>query len=474
MTLTQIIVFAFISVVLALVKPEKSRINLLVILSVLAVFWLQPSLPIRYLSFWLSIATLTLTVISWILVASGTEIIQKEDLQTAVILFIIAFLLGLTRYFPVDLGNIFPRPPQVMQLLVGLMVISSIVFLASRFWRPYLLTAMIVLIIALLVIIKTPSLIQKVGLFLRTINGQAVTTASVFDVRWFGFSYIAFRLIHTIRDRQAGRLSSVSLAEYVTYVVFFPSLTAGPIDRIERFVGDLRQPFSLTQDDWTKSGQRFFVGLFKKFVIADSLALIVLNERNALQVNSTFYAWILLYAFAFQIYFDFSGYTDIVIGIAHLLGIKLPENFNAPYLKSNLTLFWNNWHMTLTQWFRSYYFNPLTRWLRGLANPLPVPALIFITQVSTMVLIGLWHGVTWNFVLWGLWQGLGLFFHNRWNDFLRPHLAFFSKSPARIKITEVGGIIITFNYVALGWVFFALPTPALSYNYFLKLFGIAA
>jgi alginate O-acetyltransferase complex protein AlgI len=471
MSLSQIIVFALISIILALVKRSKFRVTLMLTLSILAVFWLQPPLPIRNLGFWLSIATLTLAVLSWVLVVSRTESILKENWPTAGILILIVVIMSLTRLLPIDPFTIISRPPLIWQTFIGLLLIAFAVFLMRKFWRPYLLTGMIALIITLLIIIKTPSLSHTASEFFRSLNGQSIATASAFDIRWFGFSYIAFRLIHTIRDRQAGRLPSVSLAEYLTYVVFFPSLTAGPIDRIERFISDLRRPFTLESADWMDAGQRFFVGLFKKFVIADLLALIVLNETNALQVHSTVYAWILLYAFALQIYFDFSGYTDIVIGIARLLGIKLPENFNSPYLKPNLTLFWNNWHMTLTQWFRSYYFNPFSRWLRSLINPLPVPVMIFLTQVSTMVLIGLWHGVTWNFVLWGLWQGLGLFFHNRWNDFIKPHGVLFSSTPARAKLTDASGIFITFNYVALGWVFFALPTPSLSYNYFLKLFG---
>jgi len=123
---------------------------------------------------------------------------------------------------------------------------------------------------------------------------------------------------------------------------------------------------------------------------------------------------VLLYAYAFQIYFDFSGYTDIAIGLGRLLGIKLPENFNAPYLKPNLTYSGTIGNMTLTQWFRAYFFNPVTRALRSSKRKFSISGIVFITQMGTMVLIGLWHGVTWNFVAWGVWHGLGLFVHNRW------------------------------------------------------------
>jgi len=154
------------------------------------------------------------------------------------------------------------------------------------------------------------------------------------------------------------------------------------------------------------------------------------------------------------------------------LGIRLPENFNAPYLKPNLTQFWNNWHMTLTQWFRAYFFNPLTRALRSAKKPLAQPLVILITQVSTFVLIGLWHGITLNFVLWGLWHGLGLFVQNRWSDWIKPRLAWLEGRPALKRCTTVLGTLLTFHYVALGWVWFALPSPQLSWQVLERLFGL--
>jgi D-alanyl-lipoteichoic acid acyltransferase DltB (MBOAT superfamily) len=218
------------------------------------------------------------------------------------------------------------------------------------------------------------------------------------------------------------------------------------------------------------------MGLFKKFVVADGLALAALNATNAAQVHSTGWLWVLLYAYSLQIFFDFSGYTDIAIGLGRLVGIALPENFNAPYLKPNLTQFWNNWHMTLTQWFRAYYFNPLTRSLRSSVRTggrkLSAAVIIFVTQLTTFVLIGLWHGITWNFVLWGAWHGLGLFVQNRYSEWARPHLPDLSARPALKQGLAVAGGLLTFHYVALGWVWFALPSAGLSWQVFLKLFGV--
>ena len=274
--------------------------------------------------------------------------------------------------------------------------------------------------------------------------------------------------MHTLRDRLTGRLPQLRLREFVTYTIFFPAFTAGPIDRIQRFVSDLEAGFRLDVEHFFAAATRIVVGVFKKFALADSLALIALNAANAQQSTSTLWTWVLLYAYALRIYFDFSGYTDIAIGIGQLVGITLPENFERPYLKSNLTAFWNAWHITLAQWFRAYFFNPLTRALRK--RKFSVPVIILIGQLGTMVLIGLWHGVTWNFAIWGAWHGLGLFVHNRWADFTKGR--FTNLSPTAQRAANIGDVLLTFQFVTLGWVWFALPTPSLAVAVFQKLFGL--
>ncbi|HLY24866.1 MAG TPA: MBOAT family O-acyltransferase, partial [Aggregatilineales bacterium] len=171
--------------------------------------------------------------------------------------------------------------------------------------------------------------------------------------------------------------------------------------------------------------------------------------------------WIMLYAYAFRLFFDFSGYTDIAIGIALLAGIHLPENFSAPYLKRNITAFWNSWHITLATWFRNYFFTPLSRALMATRLRSRRMLIILIAQVSTMVLIGLWHGIALNFVLWGAWHGLGLWLH-RWQvDHSQGWDAYVAKRPRLARAVHLGSVLATFHFVAIGWVFFALPDPAL-------------
>jgi alginate O-acetyltransferase complex protein AlgI len=472
MTLALILALIFITALLGMVTGERSRLYLLLAISTLAVFALQPPLPVRGLDFWLPSITLGLSVLGWVLTTPRDQRSLRINWPAAAILVGIVLALGLMRFLGSSLPLTASRPPQTLQILVVLASIAAAAFLLGRFTMPgkLLMNAGFVLIIFLFVVLKVPALAEWVSRILRGWNGQSTALASSLDIRWLGFSYIAFRLLHTLRDRQSGRLPVVSLPEYVIYIIFFPTLTAGPIDRIERFVGDLRQPLALTTNDLGEAGKRLVLGLFKKFAIADALALIALNGTNATQVHTAGWGWVLLYAYAFQIFFDFSGYTDIAIGMGRLLGIKLPENFKAPYLKPNLTLFWNNWHMTLTQWFRSYFFNPVTRALRSSRKPFSIPLIIFIMQIATMVLIGLWHGVTLNFVLWGLWHGLGLFIHNRWSEWTRSR---FTAIPLLWqKVLNTGGVLLTFHFVAIGWVFFALPSPAVSGHYLLTLVGL--
>ena len=255
-------------------------------------------------------------------------------------------------------------------------------------------------------------------------------------------------------------------------MIFFPTITAGPIDKVQRFSKDLHQPLNLDLGNMGDAFYRIIIGLFKKYALADTLALIALNSQNADQIQSGGWGWILVYAYAFQLYFDFAGYTDIAIGLGKLLGIQLPENFNRPYLKPNLAQFWNNWHMTLTQWFRAYFFNPFTRSLRTRYRDLSPAWVILITQLSTMLLIGLWHGITWNFVAWGVWHGLGLFVQNRYSEWVKPRLSGWENRPRLQWGLNILNVLVTFHFVALGWIWFALPQVSLSLQVFTRLIGV--
>ena len=479
MTLRDILIFIALGLLIRGVSRwAGGRAWLLYLVSILAVFWLQPLSAVRYLDFWLPAATLGLSTLGWVATTPPGQRAWRANFPALFLLAGVVLLLGLTRYMGDDGILTAARPPQFELVLAMVVVVTLLAAGLDRLrLTPGALWAGIALLIALLVVLKFPPLATAASVALRTLVDQGTARASAVDLRWLGFSYLAFRMLHTLRDRQNGRLQAVSFREYMTYLLFYPAFTAGPIDRIERFTKDLRKVVVFRDaPEIGLAGKRLVLGLFKKFVVADGLALFALNAANASQVAGAGWTWLLIYAYALLIYFDFSGYTDLAIGLGHLVGIALPENFNAPYFRPNLTQFWNNWHMTLTQWFRAYWFNPLTRAMRtaktaaGAARYSPFGVLL-VTQLSTMVLIGLWHGVTWNFVLWGAWHGVGLLAQNRFTDWMKPRYARLAGRPRLKSGVTVLTTLVTFHYVALGWVFFALPDPALSLSVFGKLFG---
>ena len=448
------------------------RMYLMLALSVIGIYWFQPVVPLRSFDFWMPSLSLALVILTWFITSQAGAWRSRQNLIALIMIVGLATVMDLSRYFLPDPLFTATTPPQLIPYLVFVFILAIAILIVTLISRAHAWMIMggIVLLIALLVILKTPELSLQASVLFRTLADRPIENASALDLRWLGFSYIAFRLIHVLRDKQMGRLPELALPDFATYVVFFPSLSAGPIDRAERFAQDLGKDFSLTQGEILLAGQRIVIGLFKKFVLADALALIALNDALSAQVRTTGWVWVILYAYTFQIYFDFSGYTDIAIGIARLVGIKLPENFLSPYTKPNLTQFWNNWHMTLTQWFRAYFFNPFNRWIRGYKN-IPAWIMIFTGQLLTMLLIGLWHGITINFILWGAWHGLGLFLQNRWSDFLRVRFPTLQQNTRIQPALQVGGVLLTFHFVALGWVFFALSEPAFSLRVFMRLFG---
>jgi len=474
MTLLDVLVLILAALLLRLIFPGKLRSWGMLAISILAIYWLQPALPIRNMDFWFPTATLGLIFLSWGLAANKDQLKDPQNTLAGGFTLAVVVLISLTRFLSLE-GLVTPtRPPQIHLTLSLLALFALGAILLTHFSQPTrpAISIGVAALLLLFLVLKTPALTTFLSMGLRRLMGQDPTLAYATDLGWLGFSYVAFRLIHTMIDRINGRLADIQLDEYLVYTLFFPAFVAGPLDRLERFRKDLNNPQPLDADQTFQSGRRLASGLFRKFILADSLALMALSGTNAVQVQSTGWMWLLLFAYSLQIYFDFAGYTDIAIGTGRLLGFQLPENFNQPYLKPNLTQFWNNWHMTLTQWFRSYYFFPLTRYLRG-KKDLPVPLVIFITQFSTMLVIGLWHGVTRNFLIWGAWHGLGLFLHNRWHALIGPRLADLQAGkPGAARLIKAGGMLLTFLFVSLGWVWFALPDTRSALSAFSFLFGV--
>jgi len=261
-------------------------------------------------------------------------------------------------------------------------------------------------------------------------------------------SFFTFEFIHVAVDRYRGKIKSLSLTKLGAFIFFFPNLVAGPIKRFNDFDGQIDQA-EPTPQNIAIGIFRILIGLVKKLVIADTLASIsgeILTTSDGVQGATVLGMWLALFSFAWRIYFDFSGYSDIAIGSARLFGIIIPENFTQPYLKANITAFWRNWHRTLTRWLIDYIYIPLGGNRRGL----------FITCCNTlivMVVCGLWHGTTLNFFFWGVYHGILLISYRLYKSVRRP----LTLSHKLVPLNNVVSTLATFSLVSIGWLLFIAP-----------------
>jgi alginate O-acetyltransferase complex protein AlgI len=478
--LRAIAIFGALALVYAAL-PARARSWALFVGSVIAIFWLQPPLPIRFSDFVLPTATLAITIAAWWWTRSPDQAtLARDDAITIGVMALSVIGLSLFRFVEADYRLTPSRPPDPLMVIIAFVIIGAIFVATSQLTRKLdrrrIVTLGGLFIIGLFIVLKAEPLAQAISRMWRGATGQDTALASVIDLNWLGFSYVAFRWLHTLRDRQTGQLPALSLREYVTYIIFFASFTAGPIDRAERFSTDWRAQPALRgfdADRWAAGLNRIAIGALKKFAIADGLAQgAALNAINAAQIDHPLGLWALLYGYALRLYFDFSGYTDIAIGIGLLFGIHLPDNFNRPYLKTNITLFWQSWHMTLSGWARAYVFSPLSRRLLMLKRRPSSTVIVLTTQLATMIVIGLWHGLALNFVLWGAWHGVALFIHKQWSDRTRKWYRGLKDKPRRKQLWSAFSWFITLQYVVIGWLWFALPDVGQAARLLLKLFGI--
>jgi len=223
----------------------------------------------------------------------------------------------------------------------------------------------------------------------------------IFSAPPLGLSFFSFAAIALIIDAKQGRIKNARFSQIYSLIMFFPTLMAGPILRFRELAPQLefKKPFEL--DMLIRGLDRLILGLVQKNLIANTLAGWVVEgfAPNATRTNSTIDNWALALAFGLQIYFDFAAYSNMAIGVAQLIGVNLPENFRYPYHAANPSDFWNRWHMTLSRWIRDYLFFPVNAKFKG--APLP----LYASLIGTMALVGLWHGIGWGFILWGVMHG---------------------------------------------------------------------
>jgi len=255
-----------------------------------------------------------------------------------------------------------------------------------------------------------------------------------------GISFFTFEFLHYLYEvRVHGREPIRNPVKFAVFAIFFPTLAAGPIKRFPDFVPQLE---ALANPDWAlvaSGAKRIIGGLFKKICIADLVVEYIKVFESAVDYNGPVVV-VLAVLQGFRIYYDFSGYTDIAVGLAQLLNLRVPENFDRPYWSTSLQEFWRRWHISLSTWIRDYIYIPLGgNRVRRAANLL-----------AAMFICGLWHGAAWNFALWGVYHGAGLASEaglRRW----RPEL-FGESWPRRLL-----GWAITYAFVCYGWLIFFYP-----------------
>ncbi len=258
-------------------------------------------------------------------------------------------------------------------------------------------------------------------------------------------SFFTFMAISYVVDIYRRQLEPARPLDFMVYISFFPHLLAGPIVRGTELLPQIRRKRDPESIDYAQAFWLILAGLFKKVVISSYVSTAIVqpvftSPRQHSALEAIFAAW----GYAVQIYCDFSGYTDIAIGLALLLGFRFPQNFDAPYTARNLQEFWRRWHMTLSRWLRDYLYIPLGGSAGGEARTVR-------NIMITMVLGGLWHGAAWTFVVWGAWQGFGQSFaHVRRLNRVRRGLPAVAEGPVRVWVQR----FLTFQFVCVGWVFF--------------------
>lgn len=283
-----------------------------------------------------------------------------------------------------------------------------------------------------------------------------------------GISFFTFQSLSYIIDVYRGTLKPLnSILDYAFYVSFFPQLVAGPIVRAHDFIPQIRKPIEITKEMFG-TGVFFIVGgLFKKAVISDYISInYVERVFDQPSLYSGFENLMGIYGYALQIYCDFSGYSDMAIGIALLLGFKFPINFNAPYKSSSITEFWRRWHISLSSWLKDYLYISLGGNRKGKIRQ-------YINLLITMLLGGLWHGASLNFVVWGGLHGILLTIDKIWKQ-ICPKLSPVQSKHDTIKpnkfISFIGGIV-TFHIVCLAWVFFRCDSFDTAFSMILQIFN---
>jgi D-alanyl-lipoteichoic acid acyltransferase DltB (MBOAT superfamily) len=365
------------------------------------------------------------------------------------------FLLGCSIFFYYKSGGFF-----VLLLLLTTLVdynLGWLVYRARNQWQKKILIVLsLVVNLGMLSYFKYSyffaDLLQSIaGIQIQPVNYLAVwqnaLTGSRFDIAQIilpvGISFYTFQSISYVIDIYRGEIKPVNnLWDFAFFVSFFPQLVAGPIVRATDFVPQIDQPYRLSPVEFNHALYLIVNGLVKKILISDYISVNFVDRVFESPVSYTgFENLMAVYGYAIQIYCDFSGYTDIAIGVALLLGFRLTLNFDSPYVSANITEFWRRWHISLSTWLRDYLYISLGGNRKGRFRT-------YLNLLVTMLLGGLWHGAHIKFILWGGLHGAGLALHKMWMEWTG------TRGRQSKGLGRLAGQVFTFHFVAFCWIFF--------------------
>ncbi len=336
--------------------------------------------------------------------------------------------------------------------MLPVIVLGTVTYLAGLSRRRLFCGLAIALAVLALVFYKyTLFLSQGV---VALVSPELAARAAAQAGRWLpalpplGISFFVFEFVHYLVEVYRGGDPIRRPADFALFSIFFPSLVAGPIKRYAQFIPSLHEGVARAGfDDVAAGARRIALGFLKKVVLADNLTLVINHYTNDFATLAPLEAWGLFAAIAARILFDFSGYSDIAIGLARMMGVVLPENFRWPYAATGLQDFWQRWHISLSSWIRDYVYIPLGGNRHGAARKL-------FNGLAAFALCGIWHGPAWNFVLWGLWHGLGLAVQSSYQTSLGPA----GRAIAWVfDFLPFLGWLLTFLFVGFGWLLFFHP-----------------
>jgi alginate O-acetyltransferase complex protein AlgI len=333
-----------------------------------------------------------------------------------------------------------------MASLIPVLLLTVATYYAGRSGNRVLVTAAIALCVATLLFYKYTVFLAEnlISLIIPGMAAEPIVRSIVPGVIPLGISFFTFEFVHYLIEVRRGRAPLKRRREFLAFALFWPTLVAGPIKRYQQFAPTLHSGIkNASSSDVSYGIGRVAIGFVKKCA-ADNLSGWIAYIEPQLAVQTPFWRWAFAVSLAFRILFDFSGYSDMAIGYARIMGIVVPENFNWPYLARSPMEFWQRWHMSLSLWIRDYVYIPLG----GGRHGLPRRAM---NAFAAMAICGLWHGAAWNFVLWGFYHGAGL------GVGATLQKIFSGTQISSHPLAQVVCWVATTLFVMMGWLLFFYP-----------------